>query len=211
MAFSHFIWDFDGTLYDSYPVIVSALALGLEDMGLPLPEEGELTRLAKITLRHASLALAGERQAEALLARCAVHASQLGIGAMRPYPGCREALLAVLEGGGFNYLYTHRNRQAVEALERDGMDGLFRDFITSEAGFPHKPAPDALNWLAAQHGLNPNDCVMVGDRPIDTEAGHNAGMAAALFDPDGFYGDLPLQHRFRKLTDIPRTLLKAAG
>lgn len=208
MGYIHFIWDFDGTLYDTYQGIVSAVAMGLAEMGLPLPDEGEVTRLAKTTLRHACLALAGKDRAQELLARYAVHAADMGIAALSPYPGCREALEMVVEAGGFNYLYTHRNQQAVDALERDGLAPLFRDFITIEAGFPHKPAPDALMWLAGQHGLDPARCVMIGDRPIDIQAGHNAGMAAALFDPEGYFEDPPTRHVFKSLPEAAEAFLK---
>lgn len=207
MAYSHFIWDFDGTLYDTYQCIVSAVALGLQEMGLPLPDRGEVARLAKTTLRHACVTLAGEERAQELLARYAVHAADMGTTALVPYPGCREALEKVVQAGGFNYLYTHRNRQAVDALERDGMASLFRDFITCEADFPHKPAPDALNWLAAQHSLDPASCVMVGDRPIDVQAGHNAGMASALFDPEGYFDNPPVNYVFKSLPEVPEALL----
>ena len=207
MGYIHFIWDFDGTLYDTYQGIVAAVAMGLFEMGLPLPEKEEVARLAKTTLRHACVALAGKERARELLARYAVHAADMGIAALSPYPGCLEALEKVVASGGFNYLYTHRNRQAVEALERDGMASLFRDFITIEAGFPHKPAPDALNWLARQHGLDPASCVMIGDRPIDIQAGHSAGMAAALFDPEGYFKDSPSRHVFKFLPDVAEAFL----
>ena len=35
-----------------------------------------------------------------------------------------------------HYLYTHRDRRAVEQLEQDGLWSLFSDGVTSEDGFP---------------------------------------------------------------------------
>lgn len=210
MAFQHFIWDFDGTLYDSYRIIARAAAQALKEAGLPCPRGEDLIRMAKSTLRGAFVFLAGKERGDALMARYLAHSREAGIQGLRPYPGCREALERVAEAGGFNYLYTHRDRQAIEALERDGLAPLFRDFITSEDGFPGKPAPDALLWLLARHGLVPGDCVMIGDREIDLAAGKNAGIASALFDPAGYLPGLPAEYRFTSLTAIPEKLLKKA-
>jgi phosphoglycolate phosphatase-like HAD superfamily hydrolase len=208
MAFKHFIWDFDGTLYDTYHSIVASTALALAEMDIPRPPEEDLTRMAKSTLRGAFVEIAGQDRVEELLARYFVHAGEKGIQDFVPYPGCREALQMVVDAGGDNYLYTHRNHQAVDALERDALIPLFKDFITWEAGFPDKPAPDALLWLCQQHNLNPVDCVMVGDRSIDLNAAKNAGIASALFDPDGYLPATSAEQVFSSLTDLAQALLK---
>lgn len=155
--------------------------------------------------------LAGPERAEELHSRYFALASEDCLADYLPFPGCREALQAVVDRGGVNFLYTHRNKTALEALEKDGLMDLFRDFITDEADFPNKPAPDALNWLIDQHRLDRAECVMVGDRPIDAGAGKNAGIATALFDPDGFFGKDAADFIFTSLTDIPDTLMEAEG
>ena len=74
-------------------------------------------------------------------------------------------------------------------LNHDGLSDLFSDAVTRLDGFPAKPAPDALRYLIQKHRLDLSRCVMVGDRDIDLDAAKNAGIACALFDPDGFYDD----------------------
>ncbi len=200
-----FIWDFDGTLYDTYGRIERAVRKGMDEMGLR-HQDADVRSLAKTTLRHACETLAGER-AEELLSRYFTHAEEEGPESMQPFPGCEEALRAVSEAGGVNYLYTHRDRTALDALERDGLLRYFRDFITDEADFPSKPEPDAILWLIEQHHLDRRECVMVGDRIIDAQAGENAGIASALFDPDGFFQEGDADFRFASLPDVPRTLM----
>ncbi len=202
-----FIWDFDGTLYDTYGRIARAVKKGLTAMGL---DEGDkdIKALAKSTLKQACIALAGEERSQELLAHYFAHAEDEGPETMQPYEGCEETLKEVMDRGGVNYLYTHRNRSALEALERDNLLQYFRDFITDEADFPSKPEPDALNWLIEQHHLERRECVMIGDRVIDTQAGNNAGIAGALFDPDGFYKPEDADFYFTKLTDIPKVLME---
>ncbi|HSK69612.1 MAG TPA: HAD hydrolase-like protein [Candidatus Limnocylindria bacterium] len=203
-----FFWDFDGTLYDTYARMARAVMKGMDEMGLS-HEGQDVVALAKKTLRGACQVLGGDRSEE-LLSRFFAHEGDEGPESMRPYPGCEEALRAVVDAGGLNFLYTHRNHTAVDALKQDGLYDLFRDFITWEAGFPDKPAPDALNWAIDLHRLERAECVMVGDRDIDALAGHAAGIASALYDPDGFYPDHTADFRLRSLTDVAELLGGAA-
>ncbi len=39
MLFHHLIWDFDGTLFDTYPAVVRAMLLGLADFGITEQED----------------------------------------------------------------------------------------------------------------------------------------------------------------------------
>lgn len=61
-------------------------------------------------------------------------------------------------------------------LDQAGVTGLF-DFVAgSDSGFGGKPAPGQLLAFAAQTGIDPADCVMVGDSTHDLHAGRAAGM-----------------------------------
>ena len=129
-----------------------------------------------------------------------------GAESIRPYPGAREALEAAIACGGRTYIYTHRGESLFRWLRYDGLDSLFFDAVTSLDGFPAKPAPDALNFLIQKHGLDRAQCVMLGDRDIDLDAGKNAGLACALFDPEGFYPDYPTPWRFTDMAALRKTL-----
>ncbi len=205
-----FFWDFDGTLYDTYEGIVRAVRKGMDEMGLD--HSGiDILSLAKTTLRQACETLAGRERADELLSHYFMHAEDEGPETMKPFEGCGEALRGVVEAGGVNYLYTHRNSTALEALKNDGLTDLFRDFITYEAGFPDKPAPDALNWLIDLHRLDRRECVMIGDRIIDAQAGRNAGIASVLIDRDDSFSPEDADFRFARLPDIPEQLMGNSG
>lgn len=117
-----------------------------------------------------------------------------------PIPGTRETLRAVCEHGGKNYLYSHRDHASIDALEHYGLKPYFSDFITKDDHFPRKPAPDALLHMISKHGLEPDRAVMVGDRVLDVQAGLNAGMQGALFDPEGFcQGQAPTPYQYASM------------
>ena len=45
MVFSAFFWDFDGTLFDTYPRIVRAFLRGLEEFGIQADAKDALRRM----------------------------------------------------------------------------------------------------------------------------------------------------------------------
>ena len=197
MKYKHFFWDFDGTLFDTYPRVNRAVQNALKDLGMDVPLE-KIAPLTKITLDHALRALCPDRTEEAW-ARYRAHAEEEGEDTMRPYPGVLRVLQSVCAAGGRNYLYTHRDKTSLQALNRHGLTPCFADCLTSELPFPRKPAPDALLYLMEKHGLDPADCVMLGDRDIDLDSGKNAGMACALFDPEHYYDDYDTPHRYTSM------------
>ncbi len=69
MTKTRLIWDFDGTLYDTYPQIAAALAAAVRDLGFQADEK-EAYALVKVTVYHAALTYSARfgLSVEALLA-----------------------------------------------------------------------------------------------------------------------------------------------
>ena len=204
MMYRHWFWDFDGTLFDTYPRICRALQKSFADAGF-FEDISVIMPYLKQSLETAANHFGEIHQvnASALLEGYHRHSEEEDLSTMRPYPGAREFLCDVTSLGGNNYLYTHRGESVFKALKQERFDSLFTDMVTSLDGFPAKPAPDALNHLVRKHGLNPQECVMVGDRAIDLNAGRNAGMNALCVDPDGFCPQIegiPVFHDYASLT-----------
>lgn len=207
MTYTHLFWDFDGTLYNSYPQIILAMEKALADAGLPPQPEGSILKLFKLTMTKAFVYYAPLCGLDTDQLHALFHAHHQRVGFFPPYEGLKECLTRLSNAGARHYLYTHRDGRAWEHLEKDGLRPLFTDGVTSEDGFPHKPAPDALRHLIAKHGLDPAHCAMIGDRDIDILSGQNAGMAGILFDPDGFYPSLKVEGRAGNMDELCRVLL----
>lgn len=196
-----FFWDFDGTLYDSYPAITESCLMGSREWGLSLSQEEVLKEL-KVSVPHFK-AVFGEKlslspeETEAAFRRFPL----LDTDKVIPYMGVQEALERVCLRGGRNFLYTHRGQDALRYMERDKLMRYFSGGVTGEDGFPRKPAPDALLFLIGKYDLDRAECVMMGDRNIDLDAAKNAGIATCLFDPDGFYRDYAADHRLVSFDD----------
>ncbi|MBQ8135874.1 MAG: HAD-IA family hydrolase [Clostridia bacterium] len=210
MIFTSFFWDFDGTLYNTYPGMARALQKALLEYGIEAPTD-EIHRRMKITLRDACVRYCLEHPRsgatpEALEARFAVYNEQESL-AMRPYPGAREMLRAVISGGGRNYLFTHRAKTLLPALEREVIADLFSDMVTASDHFARKPSPDALLYLIQKHGLHRADCCMVGDREIDLGSAKGARISRVLFDPEGYMDpNMDVPWRFVSMDDMRKAL-----
>lgn len=184
MAIKNFIWDFDGTLYDTYPHTLAAFCETARRRGMEIDRD-EAYRQFKITMWEAFRFYGVD---EAFISAFYDIENDLSFEPRGvPFGQIPEILRYVTANGGRNYLYTHRDKVALQYLERDGLTGLFSGFITKENGFPLKPAPDALGWLMREYRLAAAECLMIGDRPIDIGAGHAAGIAGCLFDPEALH------------------------
>ena len=204
----HLFWDFDGTLYDSYPQLLHSVMAGLEDLGFGGRFAAEqVLNWIKVNVYH-GIQICAEHldiPVKMLLDAYLVHHRQEKN--FLPYDGLEECLRTLHAAGFRHYLYTHRDASAIRQLREDNLWPFFSDAVIKEDGFASKPAPDALNALMARNGLTPDECAMIGDRDIDIDAGHNAGICGILFDPDGFYPGYPSEIQAQSMAELTQKLL----
>lgn len=186
MAGKAFIWDLDGTLLDSYGVIVSSLHQTLEELGVPMDEAEIRRRATEGSVSDVVACAAAEtgRTGQEIKGRYSEisGARYLEIPAM---PYAREALEETAALGAVHFVYTHRGTTTMPVLENLGLDRFFREVVSSLSGFPRKPAPDALLYLLKKHGLDPDRTFYVGDRTLDAGCARNAGVRSVLYAPSG--------------------------
>lgn len=208
MTFQHYIWDFDGTLFNSYPHMAWAFQTALKDYGLEISIE-EIMPWLKLSVTKAVCHFEEQYTLEGLSKRYAAHEDEEDGGApVRPYDGAEQVCREICAQGGFNYLYTHRGLSALTYLRRCGMDSFFRDAVTQVDGFPSKPAPDAIRHLCEKFRMDPETVLMLGDRDIDILAGTNAGVHGCLFDPDGYFRSFQVEYRVDGMPELAKTFLK---
>lgn len=186
MSGKTFIWDLDGTLLDSYGVIVSSLRRTLEELNVPMEEE-EIRRRAtagSVSDVVNSAAAATGRAFSDIKARY----SEISGGRyleITATPHAREALEETAALGAVHFVYTHRGRTTAPVLEHLGLDRFFKEVVSSLNGFPRKPAPDALLYLLEKHRLERDRVYYVGDRTLDVDCAKSAGVRSVLYSPSG--------------------------
>ena len=179
----HFIWDFDGTLFDTYPVIIEDLNLALHEFGHSC-HTLEAMHLMQGRLAHAQKFYADKFgiPMDALVAAYERHHSRANQELRaEPMAGVREVLGAICASGRHNYIFSHRKPEETAAyLEKYQLSEFFTHVIgPGSAGFAVKPAPDAVLYLMERYAMAPEETVMVGDRECDLGSARNAGIRTA--------------------------------
>jgi pyrophosphatase PpaX len=172
------IFDFDGTLVDSYPLIEAAFAhvmrthrlddaarqLFRQSRGLPLPEQ---------------MRLVAPHMWEELVATYRSVDSTLGHA--RVFRGIPTLVRKLHQAGSPLGVVSCKRRALVEAeLEAAGLRAFFDIVIGFEDVTPPKPAPDPLLAAIAHLGLSRSSAVYVGDSMVDLETGRAARVRTVL-------------------------------
>lgn len=203
------LWDFDGTLMDTYPLLTDVFVRVAAENGVILTAENALS-LLKGTLRDACSALSGvtDASAEDLLAQCRAGEAAHLLDSPKLVDGIADLLRSLAARGVRHYVVTHRDLRCRDMLDKCGILPLFSGFITHEDGYPRKPAPEMVQGCLARYGLTAAECVMIGDRPLDTRAGQAAGVRGILLDADGrFSGESSCEVRASSVAEIAEMLL----
>ena len=179
----HFIWDFDGTLFDTYPVIIRSMTSALAEYGRDCdPRDCMELMLDSIGValdRYSELCGVSREELTATYER--YNQASLKELEARPMEGAREVLEAILKKGGKSYIFSHRRTGEIRLfLDKYGLTDLFEDILGPDfEGFAWKPAPDGILRLMARHGMTADDTLMIGDRDCDLGSARNAGIRTA--------------------------------
>jgi len=200
--FDELIYDFDGTLFDTYPVFTEALLILLERHGIKSDYDTAYARL-KVTVGHAlrSYGFDGDLFKPANKEFKAIY-WELAKTKQKPLPFVPEVLDYAIEHGKRNYVYTRSGKEVLSLLDAWGLTDKFTFIMDATMPFPSKPDPTALNWLAEKFSLDKSKCLMIGDRDLDTESGNNAGMKSCLYDFEGFYPDTYADYKINSIAEL---------
>lgn len=181
----HFIWDFDGTLFDSYPIIIGTLRAALQDYGYDCdPIEAMQLMLQNISVAQNHYADKFGIPREEFVEVYMRHHGELNPQLLaKPIEDVEKVLAKICETGRKNYIFTHRKcSTTAQYLEKYGLSQYFTEIIGPEAAhFAYKPAPDSLLYLMDKYGMTAENAVMVGDRDCDLGSARNAGIGTVHF------------------------------
>lgn len=183
MRYTDIAWDFDGTLFNSYPFMLNCFKKSLACFGFEDTDEHIMRHLV-VMVKHAAQYYQDRAgiPAEHIMEKYRYYDHIPDFEQVKPFEGVAGILAYVVQSGRKNHLFTHRNQTALQYLEHHGLNRYFTECITSEQGFPIKPDPTALLYLMEKQHIEPNRLLMVGDRKIDLDCVKNAGGDACFFN-----------------------------
>ncbi len=179
------IWDLDGTLLDSYEVIVSTLYKTYKEYGIELTKDYILREVITYSVRAFITKMEGEfglsyDHIKSILSEISNHEE----AKIQPMRHAKE-ILEYLKGKDIrNLVFTHRGNSTADVLTRLGMIDYFEEIITGTDGFPRKPDPTAIDFFVKKYDLDRERTYYVGDRSIDIECAENAHVHSIMFLPE---------------------------
>lgn len=182
------IWDLDGTLLNSYPLIVESLLNTYAEYGVVLKEK----EVYSYIIHYSAVALIEKIQretgldSETILKRYR-EISKEKVLEIQTFPEAKITLDTLASQGAVNYVFTHRGVTTEAVLKHLRLWDCFEEVLTSQSPFPRKPAPDALLYLMEKYRLSKQDTFYVGDRTIDMDCAKNADIRGILFKPETSY------------------------
>ena len=200
--YHHCIWDFDGTLFDSYPHSTRALYVTARHYGVNVRYE-DISRAIRHSFARAFELVGLTEEQLRLFHR--LRGDDAFEPPIVPFPHAEAVLKALRDSGASHYLYTHSNhKMSVRFLRQFGLDQYFTGWVTpDDPGFTMKPDPGAIRYILEHWHIDPADAVMVGDREIDVRCARDAGVDGILIDPDRLVEVTCARYRIDDLIEIP--------
>jgi phosphoglycolate phosphatase len=187
------LFDFDGTLGDSYPAITASINHVRAAHGLPPMEEAEVRRYvgrgAAYLLQHT--VPGGDTLHDQALYR-AHHPSVMEKGT-RLLPGAAEALAALQASGVPVAVCSNKPRDFTrDLLAYLGIARFIAVMLGPEDVSRPKPAPDMVRAALDRLGVAPAEALYIGDMTVDIDTARAAGVPVWVV-PTGSDGLAALQ------------------
>ncbi|HET9516616.1 MAG TPA: HAD family hydrolase [Actinoplanes sp.] len=206
------IFDCDGVLVDTEPVVIGVLAQRMRQLGIRITDEQCLQEFVGLP-QEATAELVARRLGAPVPAQWFISLAVAEDAALesqtRPVPGVTAVLdrltvpCCVASNG--------RPEKVALTLRAAGLTRYFEGRVFTAADVARgKPAPDLFLWAAACMGVEPARCVVVEDSPTGVTAARAAGMYVLGYVPDGARPLVGADAVFASMAELPALLGPAA-
>lgn len=171
------VWDWDGTLMDSTPTIVTCIQEACRDLELPVPSDSVASHvigLGVFDALKAAVPSVTEKDHPRLVERFRYHYLSKD-HELSLFEGVRELLERLQRNGHLLAVATGKSRKGLNrSLDFHAMHDLFADTKTADESFP-KPHPGMLIELSESLMVPIDKVLMIGDTTHDVLMAKNAG------------------------------------
>ena len=172
------IWDFDGTLIDTYPLMIKAFKIALEEKNVSA-NESEIEKLLKISSEHA---ISYYQMDDSFKKIWKDEEKKVSKEFSKPFENVIDVLKYVISKGGKNYIVTHRDITTYDFLKYYNMENYFEDILTIEEAEFRKPNDNMFKKLILRNNINVETTLSVGDRILDLIPSMNVGLLTCYYN-----------------------------
>ena len=174
------VFDLDGTLVDSLPLVLRAISHAIEPFGEHRPTMDIFARLGGPPARFMPDLLDDPKNTPEALSRMARfhHENQHMI---RPFNGA-TVVLEQLRGAGMELaVWTGRDRTSTELILREhALSDYFSTVVCGDDLPTHKPEPEGLREILRRLEVPASETVLVGDADVDVFGGAACAVDTVL-------------------------------
>ena len=202
------IFDCDGVVVDSEPVVIGVLAEWMRELGIRITDEQCMREFVGLT-QNATAALIACRLGSAVppgwFDSLTVAVDVALRTRTRAVPGVAEVLGRLTVP--FCVASNGRPEKVALTLGASGLARCLEGRVFTAADVSRgKPAPDLFLWAAARMGADPTRCVVVEDSPTGVDAARAAGMRVLGYVPDGSRPLAGADRVFAAMAELPALL-----
>lgn len=173
------IFDFDGTLADSGQCGQLATQQAFETCGLTVPTKEQIDYYMGIPIEQSFQELTNHsltsEQFNNLLKQFREAYKELEEQTITAFPHIANVLQQLQSMFSLFVVSSKKTDVLYRNLQKLQLDTFFTDWIGSDNVTHYKPHPDGIYKIAERHGLQPSQCIMVGDATFDIQMGKAAG------------------------------------
>lgn len=208
MKIKHIIFDWDGTLADTYPVISAAYDHTFKTLNMPSLSYDEIKRLTSTLQNKDTLGfIFGDRKEEAKTVYYD-YIQKHHVNKLRAMPFAKELLEFCKNNHFLTYLITNKKRAYfLEEADKLGFTGFFNKIAAAGDFSEDKPHPAATYALFDNHLPQADSILVIGDGKADFQTArtldHNGKKAlCVIYDPVQKYSDETPDFLVQNLDDI---------
>lgn len=178
MHFSAILFDLDGTLTDSLPLINHTYEKVFGELGVVWQPEAVMDMIG-LPLRQIARTFAGDKEQDFLTLYQRYYMQDHDLW-MRTFPWTAKILTGLKEVGLRLGVVTSKGRAGTErTMEFTGLRDAFEVVVVAEDTPTHKPEPGPVLYALEGMGVDAGAAAYVGDSPYDILAGRAAGTFTA--------------------------------
>ncbi|WP_119326233.1 HAD-IA family hydrolase [Companilactobacillus musae] len=203
------VWDFDDTIANSYPGIVSATQRSLrENFDISLSKDTIFKESKKTSVRKFVTDLLKDqedpKQAVKIFYTTYFRYEKEYHDKITLIPHIKNALDYCDKKHCMQFIVTHRDQSIYDLASSLGIEHYFKEIISVADGFKRKPNSEMLDYLMNKYDLKKEDLWVIGDRQIDVEFGRSVGARTVLLNAETI--DFDYDHKISDLLEIEKLI-----
>ena len=202
------LFDLDGTLVNTTPLILESFRHTFKQFGMPIPSDSELVAGFGLPMRTAVTAYMPDEMADEFCDAYRAYQRTRHDELIQGIDGVAETLSALKQSGIKMAVVTSKKRPAaIRDLGCYDLVEYFNTIIACDDCAENKPLPGPSLMALKRLGLNGADCLAVGDSPYDLQSARAAGCQTAAvrytsFDWNFILNEGKPDYVLNKMTDL---------